>query len=223
MGKSAQSVVAAAAAVVVLLAGAVLVDRAADDDPTAAVLGRQVVRGSTTTQLAATTTSVSPASTTTLAPIAAGETTTSVVPPTTLRPTTTTTATPSGQVVERADVTSEFDYRPDGGGAMSTTGSSPPRDTFVFKTLGSDVDRDGIAELRSEMTNQTAREITFPDGLVLRFMLTRDGQQWRTVELRFPDTRSLPAGGSLEVESATPLQQQYGRFQVTGEVPVDYR
>lgn len=223
MGKSAQSVVAAAAVVVVLLAGAVLIDRAADEDPSAAVLGRQVVRRSTTTQLGTTSTSEALATTTTLAPIGAGATTTTVAPPTTMRATTTTTATPSGQVVERADVTSEFDYRPDGGGVMSTTGTSPPRDTFVFKTLGSDVDRDGIAELRSEMTNQTAREIAFPDGLVLRFVITRDGQQWRTVELRFPDTRSLPAGGSLEVESATPLQQQYGHFQVTGEVPVDYR
>jgi hypothetical protein len=25
------------------------------------------------------------------------------------------------------------------------------------------------------------------------------------------------------VETATPLQQQYGHYEVTGEVPVDYR
>jgi len=129
---------------------------------------------------------------------------------------------PQGRVDERADTTASFDYRADGGGPMTTTDAGPPRDPFVFKTLGSDTDHDGACELKAEMTNQTARAITFPDGLVLRFILTKDGQQWRTVELRFPDTQSLAAGASLEVESATPLDQQYGHYDVGGEVTVQY-
>jgi hypothetical protein len=106
---------------------------------------------------------------------------------------------------------------------MTTTENGPPRDPFVFKTLGSDTDHDGACELRAEMTNQTARDINFPDGLVLRFVIAKDGQPWRTVELRFPDTQGLPAGGSLEVESATPLQEQYGHYDVGGEVTIQYR
>ncbi|MEY2475265.1 MAG: hypothetical protein QOG87_580 [Actinomycetota bacterium] len=218
--------VAAATAALLVLSAVVLVTRSADDEPSEAVLGRQVERASTTT----TTTIAVDESTTSVpvtTPILIVETTTTSTlggtTSTTVAGRTTTTGQPSGRTVETADTTSTFDYRPDGGGGMTTSDSAPPRDPFKFAALGSDVDHDGVAELRSEMANQTNREIGFPEGLVLRFIIKRDGQQWRTVELRFPDTQSLAAGGSLEIESATPLQQQYGRYDVTGEVTIEYR
>jgi hypothetical protein len=228
MAKSAHSVVTAAAATVLLLATAVLVARAGDDTPTTSVLGRQVARETTTSTAApAEATTTTTALLDVVSGIAVEVTTTTAAPGTTTsavgRTTTTTAGTANGQTIERADVTSAFDYRANGTGSMTTADGSSPRDPFQFKALGSDVDHDGVAELRSEMANQTNREIAFPDGLVLRFVITRDGAKWRTVELRFPDTRGLPPGGSLEVETATPLQQQYGHYEVTGEVPVDYR
>lgn len=223
--KSAHSVVAAAAAVVFALAAGVLIGISDDGDEGAVVLGRQVSRSTTTSSV---TTTTLEATTTTLAPVAVVEQTTTTAAPavttTTARRTATTSAVPpTGRSLEKADTTAAFDYRADGAGTMTVNDGSPPRDPFLFKTFGSDVNEDGVAELRSEMANQTARDIVFPDGLVLRFVITRDGQQWRTVELRFPDTQTLPAGGSLEVESATPLQQQYGRYEVTGEVTIEYR
>ena len=220
--------IAAATAALITLSAAVLVVRAGDDEPATAVLGRQVERSTSTT-----TTTVAVQDTTTSVPVTAPvvvveTTTTSAVTGTTTttaarRTTTTTAPQPVGRTVERADTTSAFDYRPDGGGTMTTSDDAPPRDPFKFSALGSDVDHDGVAELRSEMANQTNRDIAFPEGLVLRFLIKRDGAQWRTVELRFPDTQSLPAGGSLEIESATPLQQQYGHYEVTGEVTIEYR
>jgi hypothetical protein len=227
MTKRMQGVIAAATAALIVLSAAVLITRTGDDEPATAVLGRQVVRSTSTT-----TTAVAALDTTTsvpvTAPVAVVETTTTSAVVTTSttanrHSTTTTSPQPVGRTVERADTTSAFDYRADGGGAMSTSDSTPPRDPFKFSALGSDVDHDGAAELRSEMANQTNRDIAFPEGLVLRFLITRDGAQWRTVELRFPDTQSLPAGGSLEIESATPLQQQYGHYEVTGEVTIEYR
>jgi hypothetical protein len=224
---SARSVVAAAAAVVFALAAGVLIGVNDDGDSggDAVVLGRQVRRSTTSTSPTSTTLGVT---TTTLVPVAIVDqtTTTAVGPATTTtvhRTATTSPGPPTGRSVERADTTASFDYRPDGAGAMTVTESAPPRDPFTFKTFGSDVNGDGVAELRAEMANQTTRDIVFPDGLVLRFVITRDGQQWRTVELRFPDTQGLPPGGSLEVESATPLQEQYGRYEVTGEVTIEYR
>ena len=215
--------VGAAAAVVLLASAVLLAARAGDDEPAATVLGRQIERTTTTTTAVDETTTTSAVTATTA--VAVDQTTTSAVTTTTAPGATTTTSAgmPAGRSVERADTTSSFDYRPDGGGGASMADSAPPRDPFKFAAVGSDVDHDGVAELRSEMANQTNREIVFPDGLVLRFLIRRDGQQWRTVELRFPDTRSLPAGGSLEIESATPLQQQYGHYEVTGEVTLEYR
>jgi hypothetical protein len=221
MTRSTQRVVGAAAAALLVASTVLLATRAGDEEPSATVLGRQIVRTTTTLPVDETTTTLLTATTT----VPIEETTTSVATTTTAAGATTTTTTgmPRGRSVERADTTSSFDYRADGGGGMVTAGSPPPRDPFRFSAIGSDVDHDGVAELRSDMANQTNREIAFPDGLVLRFVISRDGQPWRTVELRFPDTRSLPAGGSLEVESATPLQQQYGHYEVTGEVTIEYR
>ena len=212
-----------AAAAVLLMASAVLLAARGGDEEPATVLGRQFERTTTSSTEVDATTTTSEVAVTTAVPVE--PTTTAVVSTTTTtRPTTTTSAgMPAGRTVERADTTSSFDYRPDGGGGMAMADSTPPRDPFKFSAVGSDVDHDGVAELRSEMANQTNREIVFPDGLVLRFLIRRDSQQWRTVELRFPDTRSLPAGGSLEIESATPLQQQYGHYEVTGEVTLEYR
>lgn len=223
MTRSTQRVVGAAAAALLVASAVLLAARGGDEEPAATVLGRQVERTTTTTTAVEEPTTTTVVSVTTAVPVE--QTTTSVLTTTTAPRATTTTAAgmPVGRTVERADTTSSFDYRPDGGGGMTTADSAPPRDPFKFSAVGSDVDHDGVAELRSEMANQTNREIVFPDGLVLRFLIRRDGQQWRTVELRFPDTRSLPAGGSLEIESATPLQQQYGRYDVTGEVTVEYR
>jgi hypothetical protein len=221
LGNEPQSLVGAAAAALLILSSLALIAQAGDDEPAATVLGRQVERTTTTVLASDETTTTLPA---TLSPVPIEETTTSAVTTSTTAPRpTTTTGTPAGRTVERADTTSSFDYRADGGGGMATAGGPPPRDPFKFSALGSDVDHDGVAELRSEMANQTDREIAFPEGLVLRFMIRRDGQQWRTVELRFPDTQSLPPGGSLEIESATPLEQQYGHYEVTGEVTIEYR
>jgi hypothetical protein len=221
--------VAAGAAVVLVLSALALLARGGDGGVPTEVLGRQVPRSTTTAADRATSDSTTTlvVTTTVLAPVPIDQvtTTTALAPPavatTTTRPPTS-PADPHGRVVERADTTASFDYRADGGGAMTTTDNGQPRDPFVFKTLGSDTDHDGACELRADMTNQTARDITFPDGLVLRFILSKDGQQWRTVELRFPDTQSLAPGASLEVESATPLDQQYGHYDVGGEVTVDY-
>jgi hypothetical protein len=224
MRRSTQGVVAAVTTALLVVSAVVLVAQSGDDEPSSAVLGRQVERASTTTTtsvpLDETTTTTVPVTT----PVLIVETTTtSTLTTSTTVGRTTTTGQPAGRTVETADTTSTFEYRPDGGGAMTTSDSAPPRDPFKFSALGSDVDHDGVAELRSEMANQTTRDIVFPEGLVLRFIIKRDGQQWRTVELRFPDTQSLPAGGSLEIESATPLQQQYGRYDVGGEVTLEYR
>jgi hypothetical protein len=219
----AHSAVGIATVALMVLSSVALIAQAGDDDPATEVLGQAVERTTTTPVPVEETTTTSVA---VLTPIPIEETTTSAVPGTTSTTApgaTTTTGAPTGRTVERADTTSAFDYRSDGGGGMATTDNAPPRDPFKFSALGSDVDHDGVAELRSTMANQTNREIAFPDGLILRFVIRRDGQQWRTVELRFPDTRSLPAGGSLEIESATPLQQQYGHYEVTGEVTIDYR
>lgn len=225
----AQRVVAGAAAVLLVLSGIVLVARSGDDGVDTAVLGQSIERTSTTQPASTSSTPVAEVVPTTAGPVPIEGTTTTVVvgspsPTTTAaRSTTTIESRPQGRSVEKADTTSAFDYRADGGGGtMTTTDGSPPRDPFLFKTLGSDTDHDGVCELRAEMANQSSRDITFPDGLTLRFVITRDGQQWRTVELRFPDTQTLPAGGSLEVESATPLNQQYGRYQVGGEVTIQY-
>jgi hypothetical protein len=222
MGKDAQTVAGVAAAALLVLSSLALIAQAGDDEPVAEVLGQSVERTTTTTaEVEETTTTSAPV----LSPVPIEETTTSIVADatSTTAQTTTTAGAPTGRTVERADTSSSFDYRSDGGGGMATSDNAPPRDPFKFSALGSDVDHDGVAELRSTMANQTNREIVFPDGLVLRFVIKRDGQQWRTVELRFPDTRSLPAGGSLEIESATPLQQQYGHYEVTGEVTIEYR
>jgi hypothetical protein len=213
-----------------VLAASLLIVRASDEDASTAVLGTHLLRPTTTESAASPTAPPTLADLTTIAgPALSPSTTTAPAPAstsTTANPATTTTTTaavPSGRVVERADVTSVFDYRPDGtGGAMSTVDNRRPRDPFVLQALGSDADHDGVAELKAEMANQTNRDITFPGGLVLRFFLQRDGQRFRTVELRFPDTQTLAPGASLEVESATPLDKQYGRYQVDGEVPVRY-
>jgi hypothetical protein len=230
MAKSAHSVVMAVSAALLVLASAVLVARSGDD-PAVSVLGRQVVRTTTTstTVVAETTTTIpAPAVVGSIVVVTTTTTAPSGVAPVTTAPRRATTTTappsrdPSGRSVERADTTSAFDYRPDGTGTMTTSGAAGPKDPFAFSALGDDVDHDGVAELRAEMANRTSRDIAFPDGLVLRFVITRDGKQWRTVELRFPDTQSLPPNGSLEVETATPLQQQYGHFEVTGETTVEY-
>ena len=222
--KSAHSVVAAAAAVVFALGLGVLAGASGDDGDDPVVLGQQVQR-TTTTSVVPTTTAAVPTWTVVVPPL--DQSTTTVAPASTtstIRGTTTTAlGSPSGRSVERADTTASFEYRPEGAGPMSISEGGPPRDPFVFKTFGSDVDRDGVAELRAEMANQTSRDIAFPDGLVLKFVITRDGQQWRTVELRFPDTQALAPGGSLEIESATPMQQQYGRYDFSGEVTIEYR
>jgi hypothetical protein len=223
MASRTQSWVGTAAAVLLALSSAALIAQSGDDDPVTEVLGKSVERTTSTTGVVQDTTTSLPA---VLTPVPIEETTTSMVTGTTSTTApgaTTTTGVPVGRSVERADTTSVFDYRADGSGAMVTSDSAPPRDPFKFSALGSDVDHDGVAELRSTMANQTNRGIVFPEGLVLKFMIRRDGQQWRTVELRFPDTQSLPPGGSLEIESATPLQQQYGHYEVTGEVTIEYR
>jgi hypothetical protein len=219
---------AAGAALIALIDGVVLVGRAADDEPSSRVAGVQFERTTTTpptTDASATALVAEPASTTTSVPIVPeGGVTTSSTPPTTsrgTRSTTTTTAPQPRQVTERSDNTSTFISGPSASSPISVV-PADPSDPFRFIVSGNDSNQDGTAELRAEMANQTQRDIAFPGGMVLRFNLTKDGRFWKTTELRFPDVTMLPARGSLEVESALPLDGA-GRYDVVGEVLVEYR
>jgi hypothetical protein len=223
---------AAGAALIVVFDGALLVARAGDDDGDTEVLG---VRFDRTTTTGATTTSPSratlegdePPSTTspTVPIIEEGGSTTTAAPPTTRPRRATTTTSPPGQprqVNERSDNAASFTYA-NGGGALSPPVSDDPSDPFRFLVFAQDRQQDGTAELRAELANQTQRDMAFPGGMVLRFSFAHNGEFWKTVELRFPDVTSLPARGSLEVESLVPLDKGRGRYDVVGEVLVEYR
>jgi hypothetical protein len=214
--------VATAACILALLAGIAAVVQRDDSSgpPDAAVLGQSVRRTSTTRVAVAVTTTAAPTETTTTTiPPAPSTSTTIDVPPAAVR---TTTTVAVRQVVEHADNTSTFDYLADGGSATNVPAAAGDQDPFLFNAYGSDVDHDGVAELRADMTNQTDGEVFFPGGLVLHFVMSRDGQVWRTVELRFPDQLSLPARGSVEIESATSLDE-HGHYGVVADTTVEYR
>jgi hypothetical protein len=218
------TVAAVAACTLALCAGIVLVHDRGGSDPGTAVLGRSVDRTSTTAAAVAATIPtpavvVETTTTTVLAPAVASTTTTIDVPPTTAR---TTTTVAIRQVVEQNDNVSTFDYLAEGSSASNTPAPAGEGDPFLFNAYGSDVDHDGVAELRADIANQTDQDVSFPGGLVLHFVLSRDGGAARTVELKFPDELDLPAHGSVEIESATTLEQ-YGHYAVTADVTVEYR
>jgi hypothetical protein len=223
MTRRLQAILAAVTACTLALLVGLLVRDGHDPGSGTAVLGRSVERTTTTALV------VVADSTTTTAPAVETTTTTPPVPPSTSStldtPATTirlNTAFAPHDVVEHADNTSAFDYLADGGSATNVPAAAGDKDPFLFNAYGSDVDHDGVAELRADMANQTDREVFFPGGLVLHFVLSRDGQPWRTVELKFPDQLSLPAHGSVEIESATGLDE-HGHYTVGADVTVEYR
>jgi hypothetical protein len=217
---------AAAAALTVVLDGALLVSRGGEGDDTA-VLGASVERTTTTVQRTTTSSAAVPLvvadTTTSSVPILAetGATTSTTAARATTTTTTVASAPSSRQVTERSDNTASFTYGPGSGTPISVV-DNDPADPFRFVVSAQDANQDGTAELKTELANQTQRDIGFPGGLVLRFNVAHDGEFWRTVELRFPDLQALPARGSLEIESAFQLAGP-GRYDVVGETVVEYR
>jgi hypothetical protein len=218
---------AAGAALIGVCGVALLATRAGDDAaPADDVAGVQFERTTTTAEAGATTLVAAPPGTTTTSvpatPVGAPTAVSTTVTTARSGGSTTTTAVPrTRQVNERSDNTATFVSGGDASAPISVV-PADQRDPFRFIISGQDANQDGTAELRAEMANQTQRDIAFPGGMVLRFHLAKDGTFWKTVELRFPDTTVLAAGGSVEVESAVPLDGA-GRYDVAADVLVEYR
>jgi hypothetical protein len=241
--------VLAAAAAVAFLASVMLAVRTGDSAPTTRteVLGarasRQSVTSSPSDALGASkstgsskssSTTASTETTLTLETIPAGPVTSLATTSTTdatgrsttttvVSQSTTTTAVSAQDVTEESDNTATYVYNESGsGGSSATADTQPSNDPLTFLVQAA-WDHDNVADLNAKIDNNTARTITFPgdNGFVLRFLIDRDGQPWRTVEIRRSDIRSLPPHAEMLV-TGNVYMEKYGTYTVGGEVPVRY-
>lgn len=162
--------------------------------------------------------STNPFTSTTVAP-AASTTTTSVA-----RSTTTTTTAPH-DVNEQSDNTAQYVWTKDGSGGSSTTPDTQPASDPLTFLVSAQWDHDNVARLNAKLDNNTDKPITFPgpDGFVLRFLIDRNGDPWRTVEVKRDDIQTLPAHAEIVVVGAVNMDQgAYGTYDVGGEIKVRY-
>ena len=142
------------------------------------------------------------------------------------RSTTTTVPSPSpGYVVEESDNTAEYIYNENGsGGAKTTPDTQPPTDPLTFLVEGA-WDHDNIARLSAKLLNNTEKTIYFgrqgDDGFVLHFLIDRNQQPWRTVDVTDRDIRSLPPHSQMLVTGSV-VMDKYGTYDVGGETSVRY-
>lgn len=230
---------AAAAAVAVLFAGlvSVLLVPNDDDDSEPEVKGVQITRSTTTTRRvpvdspdeATTTTRISAEGDDAGASVVTPTTTTttrSTRPrnPGTVAPTTTTTtiARPRGEVLEQSDNSFSFGYN----GTNSDTHTSSTRiergqqNPLTFMVGGGA--SNGVARFTADITNNTSQPVFFNGGVRIRWIISRNGATWRTVEFHGPAVQSLEAGGQLSAFQEAHLDGP-GTYSFVGEVLVDYR
>ena len=237
----------AAAAAVAFLATAMLAVRTGDTPPPTRteVLGARVTRQSTTTEAAPSvgvfeivehdrvhrhhhhpgddpgrpiTTQVFTSTTEAGAP--------STTTTTASRSTTTTVPSPTpGFVQEESDNTAQYIYNENGsGGSKTTPDTQPPTDPLTFTVEGA-WDHDNVARLSAKLDNNTEKTIYFgqegQDGFVLHFLIDRNGQPWRTVDVADKDIRSLPPHSQMLVTGSA-VMDKYGTYDVGGETSVRY-
>lgn len=145
---------------------------------------------------------------------------------------TTTTTPPPRDVNEQSDNTAEYVWTKDGSGGSSTTpDTQPPTDPLTFlvsaqwDSQAAQAGRDNVARLNAKLDNNTDKPITFPgpDGFVLRFLIDRNGDPWRTVEVKRDDIQTLPAHAEIVVIGQVAMDPgAYGTYDVGGEILVRY-
>jgi hypothetical protein len=142
------------------------------------------------------------------------------------RSTTTTVPSPQpGYVVEESDNTAEYVYTENGsGGAKTGPNAQPSTDPLTFLVEGA-WDHDNIARLSAKLNNNTEKTIFFgqqgQDGFVLHFLIDRNGQPWRTIDVTDHDIRSLPAHSQMLVTGSV-VMDKYGTYDLGGETSVRY-
>ena len=214
---------------------AVLDSRASRDTSTTGVPGQPgesgptkspkvvITIGTTSTTLTLETLPAVPATTNVFTPTTAAPATSTTN--TTLARSTTTTTTGPRDVNEQSDNTAEYVWTKDGSGGSSTTpDTQPPSDPLTF-LVSAQWDHDNVARLNAKLDNNTDKPITFPgpDGFALRFLIDRNGDPWRTVEVKRDDIQSLPAHAEIVVIGSVTMDPgAYGTYDVGGEIQVRY-
>jgi hypothetical protein len=245
--RAAERAVLVAAAAVAFLATATLALRTDESPPPTRteVLGARATRQPPTTEAAqapdaskSPNTTVSTDTTLALETLPAGPATTQVFTSTTVagapstttttasRSTTTTVPSPNpGFVKEQSDNTSQYVYNENGsGGSKTTPDTQPPTDPLTFLVDGA-WDHDNVAHLNAKLSNNTEKTIYFgqdgQDGFVLHFLIDRNGQPWRTVDVADKDIHSLPAHSQMLVTGSVTMDK-YGTYDLGGETSVHY-
>ncbi|MGH9165989.1 MAG: hypothetical protein ACRDZW_10820 [Acidimicrobiales bacterium] len=127
-----------------------------------------------------------------------------------------------GTYVERPDSSGGVEVK----GGVIGLGASEIGDCFCTQRLFLDVGvrpQPGPAfSLDAFLVNTTGIPLFFPTGLVVRFLVNRDGQPWRTVEVGAPSITTLPPRG--EARATTQVQPDGdGFYTVSAEVTIVIR
>jgi hypothetical protein len=110
-----------------------------------------------------------------------------------------------------------FEFSPDSAQVASTSSYSTTR-----SAAGSPVTLEVLARaqgsqaaLSARITNNSGRQVSFPDGLAVVFTLSRDGGAVESATAAKPGTTILSPGATTEVGTRVPLSS-YGSYSVEG-------
>jgi hypothetical protein len=141
-------------------------------------------------------------------------------------PTTTTTAAqPTGVVDEQSDNGYVFVYSNDPAANTSGSATTLERATTPRRlefTVSGAMDHGPVAKFDVAITNVSGRQMVFPGGLDVRWVVQHDGAPWKTVHLTRPEITGLAPGGKLS-GSAQAILDQFGDYSFTAIVSVQYR